>query len=104
MAQRKTNQETIRSYLGTTTDAEIARMFNISRERVRQYRKKLSIPKYITSRQRRWSKEELAMLGQLPDKDIAQMLNIKEEHVARKRLSLGIKYNTVTRKKIVDKS
>ena len=83
--------EEIKEYLGTMSDAKVAVMFGITRERVRQYRVKFGVPKYKSPRNRDWTEEELSWLGKLTDEEVADLIGIPKSVVRAKRYELGIR-------------
>lgn len=84
----KTRREDLLPYLGKVPDIEIAERFGISRERVRQYRKKYGIPKYEP--EPKFTPELINCLGKMSDKEVAEQFNLSASVVTYHRNKLGI--------------
>ena len=83
----------LRELLGIQTDAQLARIYKISRERVRQYRFMARIERPTT-----WSPEDVSsLMGDTTDKAIADMVGVTPATVTRHRHNMGISSAAATR-------
>jgi hypothetical protein len=90
MSNKKVSKRELLPLLGKVKDAELARKFGVSRERIRQYRTKYNVEK-CPKQHREWSKEEIQLLGTVTDREVSEICHIAISEVSRKRNELGIK-------------
>ena len=75
--------------LGTMSDVELAREFNVSKTAIAMRRKQLGVPAYLEWEIIDWSKVD-PYLGSCTDREIAEKAGVSEARVSSRRRRLGI--------------